>query len=76
MIKLNVNPQGGGTPYDDLYREALPERVEISLVEVYKRVWKSVIFLVIKRIKRANMHSIAVEKLRNRSGFVLYSYLK
>ena len=36
---------------------------------------KSVI-LVIKRIKRANMHSIAVEKLRNRSGFVIYSYLK
>ena len=51
------------------------ERVEISLVEVYKRVGKSVI-LVIKRIKGATMHSIAVEKLRNRSGFVIYSYLK
>ena len=36
---------------------------------------KSVI-LVIKGIKRANIHSIAVEKLRNRSGFVIYSYLK
>ena len=31
---------------------------------------------VILVIKRANMHSIAVEKLRNRSGFVIYSYLK
>ena len=83
MIKLDVNPQGGGTPYDDLYGEALPERdtflrlqvnerVGISLVEVYERVGKSVIWV----IKRANMHSIAVEKLRNRSGFVLYSYLK
>ena len=36
----------------------------------------SSVILVIKRIKRANMHSIAVEKLRNRSGFVIYSYLK
>jgi len=44
----------GGTPYDYLYREALPERVTffrlqvykrigISQVEVYKRVGKSVI---------------------------------
>ena len=32
--------------------------------------------LVIKGIKRANIHSIAVEKLRNCSGFVIYSYLK
>ena len=49
--KLDVNPQGGGTPYDDLYGETLPERdtflrlqvyetVGISLVEVYERVGK------------------------------------
>ena len=79
MIKLDVNPQGGGTPYDDLYREALPkrdtflglqinERVGISLVEVYERVGKSAIW-VIKRIKR-DMHFIAVEKLRKRSDFL------
>ena len=82
MIKLDVSPRGGGTPYDDLYGEALPkkdaflglqvyERVGITLVEVYERVGKSVI-LVIKRIKRANMHSIAVEKLRKHFGFVIY----
>ena len=46
----------GGTPYDGLYGEALPERgilcrpqvyerVGISLVEVYKRVGKSVIWI-------------------------------
>ena len=48
------NPGGGGTPYNDLYGEAPPERgtffrlqvyerVGISQVEVYKRVGKSVI---------------------------------
>ena len=47
-------PVGGGTPYNDLYGEAPPERgtffrlqvykrVGISQVEVYKRVGKSVI---------------------------------
>ena len=46
---------GGGTPYNALYGEAPPkrwslrvqvyERVEISLVEVYKRVGKSVIWV-------------------------------
>ena len=47
---------GGGIPYDGLYGEAPPERgiffrlqvyerVEILLVEVYKRVGKSVIWL-------------------------------
>ena len=46
--------RGGGTPYNGLYGEALPERgtffrsqvyerVGISQVEVYKRVGKSVI---------------------------------
>ena len=47
---------GGGTTYDGLYREAPPERgiffrlqvyerVGILLVEVYKRVGKSVIWV-------------------------------
>ena len=47
---------GGGTPYDGLYREAPPERgtffrlqvyerVGISLVEAYKRVGNSVIWV-------------------------------
>ena len=46
---------GGGTPYNGLYREALPkrgtffmrqvyDRVGISQVEAYERVGKSVIF--------------------------------
>ena len=47
---VNQNPEGGITPHDSLYREASPERgylqlyegVGISLVEVYKRVGKSV----------------------------------
>ena len=66
---------GGPAQRDTFLGHQVNERVEISLVEVYKRVGKSVI-LVIKGIKRANIHSIAVEKLRNRSGFVIYSYLK
>ena len=51
---------GGNTSYDGLYGEAPPERgifiryerVGISLVEVYKRVGKSVIW-VCERAKRA-----------------------
>ena len=48
--------KGGGTPHDGLYREAPPERgiffrlheyerVGILLVEVYKKVGKSVIWV-------------------------------
>ena len=47
-----IDPGAGGTPYDGLYGEASPERgtffrlqvyerVEISLLDVYKRVGKS-----------------------------------
>ena len=40
-------PEGGGTPYDGLYREAPPQRGTFfrlpSIVEVYKWVGKSVI---------------------------------
>ena len=55
------NPGGGGgvTPHDSLYREALLERgylqlyegVGISLLEVYKSVGKSVIW-VCKRAQK------------------------
>ena len=52
----NSGVGGGGTTYDGLYREAPPERgiffrlqvyerVGILLVEVYKRVGKSVIWV-------------------------------
>ena len=52
----NSGVGGGGTPYDDLYREAPPERgiffrlqvyerVGILVIEVYKRVGKSVIWV-------------------------------
>ena len=55
---------GGGSPYNGLYGEALPERgtfirlqvyerVEILLVEVYERVGKSVIW-VCERAQWAN----------------------
>ena len=51
---LILLPGGGGTPYNGLYGEALPEsgaffrlqvykRVGISQIKVYKRVGKSVI---------------------------------
>ena len=58
MIKLDVNPQGGGTPYNDLYGEALPERDTFLSLQVYEarrgrdltgyeRVGKSVILVLI-----------------------------
>ena len=53
---------GGGTPYDGLYGEALPERgiffrprvyerVRNSLLEVYKMVGKSVIWVCVRAQK-------------------------
>ena len=56
-LGLALNPGGGGTPYNGLYGEALPERgtfftlqvyerVGISQVKVYKRVGKSIIYLI------------------------------
>ena len=60
----NCPREGGGSPYNGLYGEALPERgtfirlqvyerVEILLVEVYERVGKSVIW-VCERAQWAN----------------------
>ena len=56
VISCNPRGGGGGTPFDDLYGEAPPQRgtilklqvhesVGISLVEVYKMVGKSVIWV-------------------------------
>ena len=39
----------------------------VSLVEVYEKV---------KRLKRGNVHFMAVKRSRKRSGFVIYSYFK
>ena len=33
-----VSPPGGGTPYDGLFGEALPERITFLRREAYKRV--------------------------------------
>ena len=61
-MKERTKPGGGGTPCDGLYEEAPPgrctffrlrvyESVGISLVEVYKRGGKSVIW-VCKRVQK------------------------
>ena len=71
----------GGTPYNGLYGEALPkmgtffrlqvyERVGISLVEVNERVGKSVI------VGLTDEEFCGFIKSRNRSIFVIDSYLK
>ena len=66
--KGQFNFRAGGTPYDGLYGEAPPERgiffgpqvyrrVGISLVEVYKRVVKSVIW-VCERAQKGKQCSV------------------
>ena len=81
----NCPREGGGSPYNGLYGEALPERgtfirlqvyerVEILLVEVYERVGKSVIW-VCERAQRANRSFYGFIKSRKRSIFVIDSYL-
>ena len=54
------------------------ERQEISLVEVYERIGKSVISVSKKVQKGQHMHcnSMAVIKSGKGSGFVICSYLK
>ena len=76
----------GRTSYDGLYGEAPPERgiffklqvyerLEILLVEVYKWVWKSVIW-VCERAQNMITHEFyGVIKSRKRSIFVSDSYL-
>ena len=73
LSNCHVVPQGGGnggTHYDDLYGEALPERgtffrlqvyerVRILLVEVYERVGESVIW-VCERAQRAEQMNFMV----------------
>ena len=87
----NTAQRGGGegrgrTSYDGLYGEAPPERgiffklqvyerLEILLVEVYKWVWKSVIW-VCERAQNMITHEFyGVIKSRKRSIFVSDSYL-
>ena len=48
------------------------ERVEISLIEVYEMVGKSVISVGKKAQKSYQMHFVAVKKSRKLSGFVIY----
>ena len=88
----NTAQRGGGegrgrTSYDGLYGEAPPERgiffklqvyerVEILLVEVYKWVGKSVIW-VCERAQNMITHEFyGVIKSRKRSIFVSDSYLR
>ena len=62
MRLVSLIAGGGGTPYDGLYKEDLPERdtfmrlqvyewVGISLVEVHEKVGKSLI-LVCERVQK------------------------
>ena len=68
----------GGSLYNGLYREAVPERgfffklqvyerVGISLVEVYERVGKSVTLDSEKAQKGQQIHFQAVKKLRKQT---------
>ena len=52
------------------------ERLRNLLVEVYKKGGEIFHFGLLKGPKSYQMHFMAVRKLRNRSGFVIYSYLK
>ena len=81
----DLNP--GGTPYDGLYGEAPPERgiffrlqvyerVGILLVEVYKRVEKTVIWVCERAQKGLADEFYGFIKSRKRYIFVTDSYLK
>ena len=60
----------------NLLRPQVYKRVRISPVEVYNRVGKSVILVCKKTQKGSWIHFMSVKKLRNHSGFVIYSYFK
>ena len=75
---------GGNTLFDGLYGEAPPERgifiryesVGISLVEVYRRVGKSVIWVYEREQKGPTDEFYWFIELRKRSVFVIDSNLK
>ena len=67
---------GGGTPYNSLYREALPKRGTFSRLQVYELGAVISLFEVYKKV-RGNQLTDAFygcEKVRHRSGFVIYSF--
>ena len=66
----------GGTPYNSLYREALPKRGTFSRLQVYELGAVISLFEVYKKV-RGNQLTDAFygcEKVRHRSGFVIYSF--
>ena len=65
---------GGGTPYNSLYREALPKRGTFLRLWVYELGAVISLFEVYEKVKGNQMHFMAVKKLRNCSGFVSYSF--
>ena len=75
-----VFPRRGGTPYDGLYGEAPPPRGTFSrlpsLVEVYRRVGKSVLWVCERGTKGLTDECYGFLKSRKRSIFVINSYLK
>lgn len=77
VIILHATTWVLGTAYSELYRGRVrPKRVGISLVEVYKRIGKSII-LVCKRTWRCQQtHFRAVKKPRKLHGLAVYSSLK
>ena len=45
LLPIQIALSPWGTPYDDLYREAPPERGTFFRLQVYERVGKSVIWV-------------------------------
>ena len=68
----------GGTPYNSIYREALPKRGTFSRLQVYELGAVISLFEGYKKVKGNQLTDalifMAVKKLRNRSGFVICSF--
>ena len=68
--------QGGSARKGCLFQASGIWKGSLSSSEVYKREAKSVISVGKNSHKGWQMHFLAVKKSRERSGFVIYSYLK
>ena len=84
----SVPGEGRGTPYNDLYGEALPRTKGVPFLGFwylkgwgfhllkYKKGLENLSFWLIQRLKRANRSVMTVKKSWKLSGLVIYSSLK
>ena len=73
-VLYRLNTSQGGTPKNDLYVEASPERKAISALGIWKGKYSLLLIEVYERVGKCVIS--VCEKSRKSSGFGLFAYFK